>query len=124
MRSVISLGSLSLALASEQTRSQKKFDDLLLSSYAKTLARLCSNYPLALDEVATMLFCPNYELSFSTKLKVYRVGSSYFAFKRPNFFIRLFRRVTTHKVEISQKHILFDDAVLSDKEIEQLEIRI
>ncbi len=92
--------------------------------YEIFLSKFQKDFSLTLDKVASMLFYPNYTLEINFEFKVYKIGNKTFIAKEPNFFIKIFRKVTVHNIKVSHQNISIDDVILNKKQIKEIKINI
>ncbi|MFY9080707.1 hypothetical protein [Aliarcobacter butzleri] len=124
MKTTISLANLSSILESEKSIAQDKLKEHILYKYATILPKFYKEFSLPLNKIANMLFYPYYTLEISFKFEVYKIGDKTFSSKKPNFFIRIFKKVSLHTIKISHQNIFIDDVILDKKQQKEIKINI
>ncbi|ABV67772.1 hypothetical protein Abu_1518 [Aliarcobacter butzleri RM4018] len=124
MKTTISLANLSSILESEKSIAQDKLKEHILYRYATILPKFYKEFSLPLNKIANMLFYPYYTLEISFKFEVYKIGDKTFSSKKPNFFIRIFKKVSLHTIKISHQNIFIDDVILDKKQQKEIKINI
>ncbi|BAK71133.1 hypothetical protein [Aliarcobacter butzleri] len=124
MKTTISLADLSSILESEKSIAQDKLKEHILYKYATILPKFYKEFSLPLNKIANMLFYPYYTLEISFKFEVYKIGDKTFSSKKPNFFIRIFKKVSLHTIKISHQNIFIDDVILDKKQQKEIKINI
>lgn len=124
MKTTISLADLSSILESEKSIAQDKLKEHILYKYATILPKFYKEFSLPLNKIANMLFYPYYTLEISFKFEVYKIGAKTFSSKKPNFFIRIFKKVSLHTIKISHQNIFIDDVILDIKQQKEIKINI
>lgn len=118
------MADLSSILESEKSIAQDKLKEHILYKYATILPKFYKEFSLPLNKIANMLFYPYYTLEISFKFEVYKIGDKTFSSKKPNFFIRIFKKVSLHTIKISHQNIFIDDAILNIKQQKEIKINI
>ncbi|RBQ27975.1 hypothetical protein [Aliarcobacter vitoriensis] len=124
MKTTISLADLSFILESEKSIAQDKLKEYIFYRYATILSKFYKEFSLPLNEIANMLFYPYYNLEISFKFKIYKIDNKTFSSKKPNFFIRIFKKVSLHSIKISHQNIFVDDVILGIEQAKNLLIKI
>lgn len=124
MKTTISLADLLQILESEESKAKDKIKEFISYKYEIFLSKFQKDFSLTLDKVASMLFYPNYTLEINFEFKVYKIGNKTFIAKEPNFFIKIFRKVTVHNIKVSLQNISIDDVILDKKQIKEIKINI
>lgn len=63
-----------------------------------------------------------YTMMIIFEFEVYKISNKSFSTKKPNFFIKLLKKVTAHKIKLSHQNIYIDGAIVDQKQANEIKI--
>ncbi|OCX43212.1 hypothetical protein A7X81_08190 [Campylobacter ornithocola] len=120
MKKSISLQYFAFLLQNEKMFCEKELQKFYKRNHKK-LAFLAKQYfNIKLKQALKMFFYPKYTLDIELSFNIYKEKQNRYLTKRPNFFRRLFKHFSTHKITISNQKLLIDNKPINDDLAEKI----
>ncbi|PZT47487.1 hypothetical protein B6S12_08825 [Helicobacter valdiviensis] len=114
MKKAISLQYFVFLLQNEKVFCEEKLEEFSKRKYKKLAFLIKKRLDIPLELAFRMLFYPNYTLNIELSFSVYKEKQDRYLTKKPNFFKRILKHFSTHKITISNQKLLLDDELIND----------